>query len=263
MSATQQELLNAVFRWMHAVSGVLWVGHIYFFSLVQAHVATKWSQEAKLNVSPLLLPRAHFWLRWGAVVTAVTGLLLLGVVYQVGGLMIDYDTHQHEASATIAGLLALFIPFFLYDVLWRSKLREKPRAGAAVSLLLLTALTYGLSLTMSARSLYVHLGAAMSMVMALNVWLRIWPAQRRVLTEMKASAETTIAATEAAALVGERSRHNLYLTVPVTFFMVSNHFPSVYTHGQGPLFALLATVLGFAAARMLLRKSQSESVTSF
>lgn len=263
MNATQQELMNAVFRWVHVVAGVLWFGHIYFFNLVQSHVSMKWSQEAKLNVSPLLLPRAHFWLRWGSLLTVLSGVMLLGVVYQAGGLMIDHDTEQQVAGATISGLLALVISFFIYDALWKSKLGKKPRAASAVSVALLTALTFGLSLMMSARSLYVHIGAVMAMVMALNIWMRVWPLQKLVLNEMKTSSETTIAASDAAAAMAVRSRHNIYLSVPVTFFMVSNHFPSIYTNSAGPLFAVFATLLGFGVAKLLLRKSQSESLNSF
>src|SRR5437899_8898346 len=73
--------LEFLFRWVHVVAGIAWIGHLYFFNFVNAQVAKTYDADSKKKVVPELMPRALFWFRMGALVTWVTGFLLLGIVY--------------------------------------------------------------------------------------------------------------------------------------------------------------------------------------
>jgi len=83
------DLLAALFRWFHIAAGILWIGLLYFFNFVNAHFSAALDADAKKKVVPELMPRALYFFRWGALVTWVTGLLLLGYVFYQGGLMFD------------------------------------------------------------------------------------------------------------------------------------------------------------------------------
>src|SRR5437762_12873966 len=81
--------LEGIFRWIHVVAGVLWIGLLYFFNWVNAGFAPTMDADTKKKVVPELMPRALFWFRWGAAFTWITGVLLAILVYYHGGLLLD------------------------------------------------------------------------------------------------------------------------------------------------------------------------------
>src|SRR5215468_10487346 len=81
MDATVSEWLELVFRWIHVVAGIAWIGHLYFFNFVNAQVAKTYDADSKKKVVPELMPRALYWFRWGAAWTWITGFLLAGIIY--------------------------------------------------------------------------------------------------------------------------------------------------------------------------------------
>ena len=76
--------LEALFRWIHIVAGIMWIGHLYFFNFVNGPFQGTMDGETKKKVNPELMPRALFWFRWGAAWTWVSGLLLLMLVFYHG-----------------------------------------------------------------------------------------------------------------------------------------------------------------------------------
>src|ERR1700716_2060259 len=89
MDPNVSEWLNLIFRWIHVLAGVMWIGHLWFLNLVNAQVAKTYTPEGKKQVLPELMPLALYWFRWGAAYTWVTGLLLLFLVYWFGGVMVN------------------------------------------------------------------------------------------------------------------------------------------------------------------------------
>ena len=87
MDSNVSEWLNLIFRWIHVLAGVMWIGHLWFFNFVNAQVAKTYTPEGKKQVLPELMPRALYWFRWGAAYTWVTGFLLLYLVYWAGNAM--------------------------------------------------------------------------------------------------------------------------------------------------------------------------------
>src|SRR5262245_62465305 len=95
------QVLAALFRWLHVIAGVMWIGHLYFFNWVNAQVVKTYDADSKKKVVPELMPRALYFFRWGAAYTWLTGVLLLGVVYSMA------ETTIVPANGPIANVWAL------------------------------------------------------------------------------------------------------------------------------------------------------------
>src|SRR5260370_3721037 len=146
--------LQLVFRWLHVIAGVMWIGHLWFFNFVNAQVAKTYDADSRKKVVPELMPRALYWFRWGAAYTWVTGILLLGLVYMAGGLM--GGTMNPQASGGIALLIAI-ASFFVYDVL--SKQLKNETAGAVASCILFAVVLLIYKQIIEDRPLFISAGA--------------------------------------------------------------------------------------------------------
>lgn len=259
MDPTLHELLNLVFRWVHLAAGALWVGHLYFFNFVHAQLARTYDAESKKKVVPELMPRALYFFRWGAAWTWTTGLLLLGLVYYHGGAHARPEGGLADGPAAGLAVASLAVGFAVYDLLWRAVKDEK--VGLGVSFLLIAAYAFGLSRVLSGRSTIMHVGALFGTIMAANVWMRIWPAQRRIIAGVKGTAAAPDPAVPALAAL--RSKHNTYLSVPLLFTMVASHFPTVYGSDLAWAWMLLVVVAGWGAVKFLYTKAASAAPAQF
>ena len=246
------EWVNLIFRWAHVVAGVMWIGHLWFFNFVNAQLAKTYDADSKKKVIPELMPRALYFFRWGAAWTWITGVLLLGIVYTMGtGFMREGSTLSNGAGTGIAFAL-LLVGFLVYDILWKSPIKASPVAGAAVSLILLAVAGFVLDRLFAARTTYILLGGLLGTIMAANVWMRIWPSQRKIIAAIKAGEAPDAAIV---GLAGLRSKHNTYMSVPLMFLMVSNHFPGVYGMANGWAVAVALVAVSFAFTMWLYQKS--------
>jgi uncharacterized membrane protein len=143
------EVHHLLFRWLHVVAAVIWIGHIWTLVFVQnAHQ-----------------PAADAWMRaWGAVAW-VTGFLLLIFVYYVGGALTTPD--QSWGMALGVGLAVLFLTWLLYDAVW-TLLARQPAAATIVSLVLFGAVAQGLAEFMTGRAVFIHLGATLGSILLNN-----------------------------------------------------------------------------------------------
>lgn len=73
--------LNLLFRWLHVVFGIIWIGHLYFFNFVNVPLQAALDDPSKKAVNPKLMPRALWWFRWGAMITFIMGLVLFTQIY--------------------------------------------------------------------------------------------------------------------------------------------------------------------------------------
>jgi uncharacterized membrane protein len=73
--------IEFAFRWLHVISGITWIGMLYFFNFVNTQVQANLDDAAKKAVNPQLMPRALWWFRWGAMSTFLSGLVLFTVIY--------------------------------------------------------------------------------------------------------------------------------------------------------------------------------------
>ncbi len=111
----------------------------------------------------------------------------------------------------------------LSDGIFKIYSSAKSETGFAVfAFILISAMSYGLAHVFSGRAAYIHVGAVFGTFLALNVWMRILPAQRRLIAASQSGATIDPALASQAKL---RSKHNTFMAVPVVFIMVSNHYP--------------------------------------
>ncbi|HKQ70235.1 MAG TPA: urate hydroxylase PuuD [Polyangiaceae bacterium] len=258
MDPTISEILNLIFRWIHVVAGVMWIGHLWFFNFVNAQVAKTYDADSKKKVIPELMPRALYWFRWGAAYTWITGFFLLGIVVYMGGVAVDPEK-QSLGVASGVGTISLFVAWAIYDVLWK-QLAKNEMVGAIVSFVLVVAWSFGLNMIMSGRSLFIHIGATFGTIMAANVWMRIWPNQRKIIAAAKAGSPPPDGVAPLAAL---RSKHNTYMSVPLIFFMVSNHFPTIYGSDLRWILAPVFVAVGWGMTKMMYSKSAQASAAEF
>jgi len=258
MDPQVSEILNLIFRWIHVVAGIMWIGHLWFFNFVNAQVAKTYDADSKKKVIPELMPRALYWFRWGAAYTWITGFFLLGIVIYMGGAAIDPEK-QSMGVAAGGGVASLFVAFVVYDLLWK-QFAKNEMVGAIISFVLVVAYSFGLNMIMSGRSLFIHVGAAFGTIMAANVWMRIWPNQRKIIAAAKAGTPPPDGVAPLAAL---RSKHNTYMSVPLILFMLSSHFPTVYGNDLRWIIAPVIVAVGWGMTKLMYNKSASAAPAQF
>lgn len=215
------DIVQAIFRWIHVIAGILWIGLLYFFNWVNSAFAPTMDGETKKKVLPELLPRTLFWFRWGAAYTWITGVILLSVVFYHSRIFSADPTYAWTTGA-IVSIVVTFLAVFLYDALFKSPLAKNPKVGVTIGYVIII----GITLMMinwgdfSYRGYSIHIGAMFGTIMAFNVWFRIWPAQQKIINAIK-SGETPDAGL--VALAGMRSKHNTYLSVPLVWTMLNAH----------------------------------------
>ena len=266
MSPLVSEWSNLIIRWLHVFAGILWIGSTYFFTwldgrLHEAEAAAKGSKPqvwmvhsggfyvVEKRLQPELERKLH-WFRWEAALTWLTGILLLGLVYYHGGLLVDdsvMDLTPHQAL--LIGSVAIILGWPIYDFLMLSPVGKNDKWAAAVGFLLITAAAYALTHILSGRAAYMHAGAILGTIMTANVWMRILPAQRNMIAATSAGKSPDAALAAGAKM---RSKHNTFLIWPVVLIMISNHFP-VATYGNSNNWLVLSVLVlvGWGAAKIV------------
>src|ERR1700752_4611291 len=120
MDPIVNEWLNLLFRWIHVVAGIMWIGHLYFFNFVNAQVAKTYDADSKKKVVPELMPRALYFFRWGAAWTWITGLVLASMVYYQTKLVFADPPSGHWGAASIGMILVVLLAFAVYDPLMKA-----------------------------------------------------------------------------------------------------------------------------------------------
>jgi uncharacterized membrane protein len=241
-------IVESLFRWIHVVAGVLWIGLLYFFNWVNANVMPKLDGETKKKLVPELMPRALYWFRWGAAFTWVTGLfLLLWLFYHHKLALQDPDA----GLGILPGLMLILVLVapFIYDPLAKGPLKDPQTAfGAGVVLATVLLFVFEWVGGFGYRGYSIHLGATFGTIMAFNVWFRIWPAQQKIIAATKNGEAPDPALV---ALAGTRSKHNTYMSVPLIFMMINQHTTWV----GNPIVLSLFILIGWGATYWLYGKA--------
>jgi uncharacterized membrane protein len=272
-----RELLDLALRWVHLVAGIMWIGNSLLFNWLDRnlerdagagdrHLGRIWllhsggfyDVEKKLLAAGEM-PRVLHWFKWQAYTTWATGLLLLVVLYWTGGstLMIDPRIARLQPwQAASIGVGAVVGAWLVYDGVWRVLGRY---AWASVSLSLAVGLgaVWGLTHVLSGRAAFIHVGAMLGTCMAGNVAMHIVPSQRRLVAATRQghapgggplSSPSGTQRADDATHAKQRSIHNNYMTFPLLFTMLSNHF-SLVTANQASWLLLAILFAGGALVR--------------
>jgi len=265
MEAYIADWLNLLARWVHFVTGIAWIGSsFYFIWLDNSLEAPKsaaddaqgvggelWSvhggsfyQAQKYRVAPRKLPETLHWFKWEAYATWISGMFLLALVYWYGAEVYLID----PAVSDIAPFPAVGIAFgvlvagwIVYDLLCRSRLGRNENVFAAILLLVVSLLAWGLCQVFSGRGAYIHFGAVLGTIMVANVFFVIIPGQRRM---VDAFARGEAPDADDGLRAKQRSVHNTYFTLPVLFVMTSNHYAITYNHSYNWLILVAFTLAG-------------------
>ena len=272
ISPTLSEWLNLILRWVHVFAGIMWVGTTYYFTWLDARLSEE--EKAVRNTGetaqiwmvhsggfyvvekrkiPDLVSRTLHWFRWEAGTTWLSGFALLVLVYYIGGgALVDRDVSDISVGAAIGiGIGVIIIGWIVYDLMMLSPLRKNEKAFAVIAYVMIVGVTYGLTRIFSGRAAYIHVGAVFGTIMAANVWMRILPAQKKMIAALNAGQKPDDALSAQAKL---RSKQNTFMAVPVVFIMISNHFPSV-AYGDRCNWAVLSVLIlvGWIAAKFIRR----------
>ena len=258
------ELIHPIFKWLHVIAGIMWIGLLYFFNFVNTAFAPTMDGETKKKVVPELMPRTLYWFRMGAAWTWGTGIVLLYVIYWAGGMMPSNFTSDpvtgESANMFIHILLLLtFVAVFLYDAIYKSPLASNIRVVTVLSFVLITAYVFAMQTLggFEYRAVNIHLGAMFGTIMAFNVWFRIWPAQKKIIAAIKNGDAPD---GQLLALAGLRSKHNTYMSVPLIWTMHNQHHVTAPTALGIPaefswLLPMAMVILGWHIVFQLYKKS--------
>ena len=272
MSSDLHEWVRLLLRWTHVFAGILWVGTTYYFTWLDGRF-NELEKSADLKDKnagpnrvwmvhsggfyvvekqrvPAAMPGTLHWFRWEALFTWVSGVLLLIMLYYHGG-MVEFDGARISNATAIwlsVGLLILSFP--VYELAW-FKVARNDTVGLVVSVIMVAALSWFLVRYFAGRTAYMQLGAMFGTIMTANVWMRILPAQRRMVAALKAGQEPNQAEAKRAKSC---SKHNTFMVVPVVVIMISSHFPTI-TYGSRYNWAILSGLVfvGWLAAKYLRR----------
>ncbi|MBA56451.1 MAG: hypothetical protein CMK89_18525 [Pseudomonadales bacterium] len=261
MSAYIIDWLNLLLRWVHLITGIAWIGASFYFvwldnSLEEPNEENKkkgiggqlssihaggFYEVAKYKLAPPFMPAHLHWFKWEAYSTWISGFLLLSLMFYVGAESYLIDPTKlalHPWVAVAISLGTLAGGWIVYDLLCKSPLAKQPIVLALLLLIFIAFVAWGLNQIFSARAAYLHVGALIGTCMAANVFFVIMPGQRALVS---AVAQGQAPDPKYAIASKIRSVHNNYLTLPVLFLMISNHYPMTYGHPQA--WAVLMAIL--------------------
>lgn len=239
-------------RWFHVIAGIAWIGASFYFVWLDNNLREppKWKKEkgikgdlwavhgggfyevAKYSYGPEEIPKTLHWFKWEAYATWLSGMLLLFWIYYAGAeaYLIDQSVNDlSKIDAIMYGLIFIFGGLGIYELVCRSKLSQSPIVFAIFLVLFMCFSSWLASQLYGGRGAYIHVGALIGTIMAGNVFFNIIPSQRLMVKAVTEKAPIDPAWGAGAKL---RSVHNNYLTLPIIFIMISNHYPMTYQHPQ-------------------------------
>ena len=257
-----EEWTELILRWFHVIAGIAWIGSSFYFialdlSLKQnKNLPDKSHGEAwqvhgggfyhlvKYLVAPSKMPSELTWFKWEAYATWVSGFALLALIYYAGAelYMIDivkYDLEKYEA--VIISLLGVVFGWVIYDFVCRLSLKTNVYVLISSIFILITVMSWAYSEIFSYRGAFMQIGTVLGTIMVANVLMIIIPGQKKVVASLLAN-ETPNPIH--GAIAKQRSLHNDYLTLPVIFIMISNHYPLIYATKYSWIIISIILIIG-------------------
>ena len=254
--------LTFAVRWLHVITGVAWIGSSFYFvaldlglrkrpDLPAGAYGEEWQVHGggfyhiqKYLVAPAAMPEHLTWFKWESYATWLSGFAMLCLVYYGGADLFLIDRHVLDISpmtAILISLASLGFGWVFYDLLCKSPLGRNTWVLMGVLYVALVAMAWGYTQVFTGRAAFLHLGAFTATIMSANVFFIIMPNQRVVVADLIAGRAPD---PKYGVIAKQRSLHNNYLTLPVIFFMLSNHYPLAFATAYSWIIAALVFLMG-------------------
>ena len=262
ISVIIMDWLEFAVRWLHSITAIAWIGTSFYFialdlglkkrqGLPNGVTGEEWQVHGggfyniqKYGIAPPNLPKDLIWFKWESYATWLSGFVLLAIVYYGGAdlYLVDHEVAEISNTTAVAlSIASLGLGWVLYNLLCKSKLGN----NSTLLLLILFCFLFFLALfytsIFSGRAAFLHLGAFTATIMTANVFFIIIPNQKIVVADLKAG---KVPDPIYGVIAKQRSTHNNYLTLPVIFFMLSNHYPLAFATELNWAIAPLIFLLG-------------------
>ncbi|MEZ5808869.1 MAG: urate hydroxylase PuuD [Zhengella sp.] len=249
-------------RWLHIITAIAWIGSSFYFialdlglrqrpGLPEGAHGEEWQVHGggfyhiqKYLVAPAAMPEHLTWFKWESYWTWLSGFLMLAIVYYGGADLFLVDRTVMDISANMAiviSLASLGIGWLIYDALCKSPLGKSDVGLMLFLYVALVVMGWAYTQVFTGRAAFLHLGAFTATIMSANVFFIIIPNQKKVVAALKAGEKPDPALGKQAK---QRSLHNNYLTLPVLFFMLSNHYPLAFATQYNWVIAALVFLIG-------------------
>ena len=256
------EWVEIAARWTHVITAIAWIGSSFYFialdlglrqtpSLPPLAHGEEWQVHGggfyhiqKYLVAPEMMPDHLTWFKWESYATWLTGFLMLVLVYYLGAEMYLVDPAVADLAiwqAIAISLGSLAFGWLAYDTLCKTRFGDDNTRLMVLLYVLLVAMSWGYTQVFTGRAALLHLGAFTATIMSANVFMVIMPNQRIVVADLKAGRKPD---PKYGKIAKQRSTHNNYLTLPVLFLMLSNHYPLVFATQYNWLIASLVFLMG-------------------
>jgi uncharacterized membrane protein len=254
--------LSFAVRWLHVVTSIAWIGSSFYFVALDLGLRQRpgmpvgafgeeWQVHGggfyhiqKYLVAPAEMPEHLTWFKWESYATWLSGFAMLCVVYYAGADLFLIDPNVLAMSVPTGILLSLAtigVGWVVYDLLCRSPLGRSDTGLMLVLYAVLVFIAWGLTHLFTGRAAFLHLGAITATIMSANVFMVIIPNQKIVVADLIAGRKPD---PKYGKIAKQRSLHNNYLTLPVLFLMLSNHYPLAFATQFNWVIASLVFIIG-------------------
>ena len=247
--------LSVVFRFVHVLAAIMWIGNSLLFTWMELNLIAPSKDEEdkdllghldmlhgggvfhlqKRLINPAAIPVPLHWFMWQSYTTWISGVLLLVSVFYVHGGSALLDGTKSDLSGwaaiglSVGGIIGWW---FIYDTIWRTKLKDFPKLAIPLTLLLILAAAFFFNQYFNGRAVFLQVGAMLGSAMSSNVFFHIIQNQKKFMASLLAGQPHDMKYGKQAKM---RSMHNHYMTFPVLFMMLSAHFPQLTSAGQNVL----------------------------
>lgn len=274
MSPELIDFFNIIFRYTHVVAAIMWIGNSLLFTWMEINLLKRDDDDdligyldmlhgggvfhlQKRQLRPNAIPKPLHWFYWQSYTTWLSGFALLVTYFftRADTLILDpAKTDLPGYAGILISLGGIFGGWFLFDLYWRSPLKNYLTAGGIFWFFMVVAYTTALDTIFNARAVYLQVGMTLGSFMTANVFFHIIPNQKKIMKALQEGEEHSLNVGKAAKF---RSLANHYITYPVIFMMLSAHFPILYGSEQNVL------ILALIIAALIIVKLMMNQRNSF
>ena len=256
------EWLEFSVRWLHVVTAIAWIGSSFYFialdlglhrdrNLASGADGEEWQVHGggfyhiqKYLVAPAAMPGDLVWFKWESYGTWLSGFAMLVLVYYLGADLYLIDPGKADLAvwqAVAVSVASLALGWIAYNTLCKLFVTANQTALMVALFALLVAMSWFYTQVFTGRAALLHLGAFTATIMSANVFFIIIPNQKIVVADLIAGRRPD---PKFGKIAKQRSTHNNYLTLPVVFLMLSNHYPLAFATEYNWIIAALVFLTG-------------------